>query len=591
MTREGTWVDRWVREHYAALMIQDTVGLTIESDPVRVRVVTSALGFSYYELPDGRRFPVPVDPREPMATWDYSDYPEDRRAEQMAVNVRHVTVPVADFVQQAIDAVGTEETAGDIARQVIARHLGEEAVEGLEDEDISVRVEYQNGGVVRVYETPDGESVTEPIYGVGFGSPSIVPMEEGAMAELERFEWTIRNLDPALSAWNPLTGSEPVLCRVCGRTSDPRSGKVLEHLDRYPCTPMVGEASTEGGTNQVLDTVLLKSFSLREEMAAERDELTPDEILALSVRAYQDSGMKWTSLPQGPVRECHSCMALSPAPGWAVHHTWHQCADTEDYVVTELDPATVTVAAAHLPGARSLVDPEWHHLDSGWWVAPEGTEGPAWAETYHGSMALPAVAKLAITPSPRTPVRLSEADREQSRSTANTLTRMAAYFRRLDRPEILHGITALTQAMATAVDQSWRALEAMHAEDEGSLLHASLGVTEECVVCEYRPGATPTDWRRGSLATHLHARQADLPGRRLRLRTVRLILDELIRLEGEGISLHDVYSLSRLAMERVNRVILFDSDPRNRGLAEVSISDVAQVIRVYTEYRADGGTL
>lgn len=563
------WALRWMRENYAALLITE--------DPTRVRLVTNPHddGLSYYQLPDGRRFPVPTDPR----TLIWSDHPEDqgvlpRRAEQMI----------------DVNGVASAQTANDYARRLISEHLGQDAVDGFEEADISTRLEYgPDGGVVQVYETPDGESVTVPIYGVGFRSdPEAAPLEEGAMQELARFEWTIQNLDPADSAWNPVTGLEPVLCRVCGNSSDPRTGKVLEHRDRYPCTPRVETATPDGGTTQVRDLVLLRSANMREELAATRDELTPEEVLEVSVRAFVDAGFRGIqNVPAGPVRECLRCLAISQAPGWVTQHGDHRCAGSDGYVVAVVDPNELDVAAIHLPGAKSITDPAWVHLEAGWWVALEGTPDPGWAETYHEAVPLLKVAHWAIKPTDLTPVRLTGPDREHSRDMAGHLTQLAEYFRMLDRPETVHGITTLTQAIGTAVRQSWDALQALHGEDGGNLIHAGLGTTTRCPLCSPRDSEA-TERRMERLAETVHARMAgEVQTRTLTVREVWVILDHLLAYrawEDPGAS---YFTLAEVVANQIN----------NRHLVrqvtgvqrQIFTADVASVVRSYRRHLAAGG--
>jgi hypothetical protein len=598
----NSWVDRWVAEHYAALLDQETVGLTIESNPVRLRVVTSALGLSYYELPDGRRFPVPI---QPEARW-YFPETEDGRAEEMSTQRREVVVPVSDLIQRAIarspDGQMTYTSAGSVAREVLARHLGPEAVEDLEEEDISVRVESQDGQVVRVFETPDGESVTQPIYGIGFSDPSddpeVSPFTRHRSEHMrdyrdaQAFDHIVRTQDPALSAWNPVTGLEPVLCRVCGQSSDPRRGKILEHRSGYPCAPVTERATPEGATSRVLDLVLLASANMREDPAAERTELTPWEVLEISVRAYRDAGMKGTNLARGDVRECQYCLALSPRPGWPIQHDDSHCSANHGYVVCRLDPEETMVAARHIPGARYMSDPDWHLLGGGWWVALEGTEGPGEAETYVDSIPLADVAEKALAPTDTTPVRLTAEDRAQSRGVAETLSRMTQYFQALDRPETLHGIVALTQAITTAVEQCWTALEGFHDEDHGGLLHAALGTGETCPVCEGRDfaGQAP-EWMMQNLAQAIHLALSRESGTVVHIRVVQVILNHLTYHRRRGEDFSDVYRVASKIRAAVNRGILWSHDPRDRGHREVTIVDISRVATAYARYIAEGGPL
>ena len=581
MTSEGTtWVQQWLARYYR--------DLTIWYDPQRIRLVTADDGMgvsvNYYELPDGRRLPIPTDPR----LWSFSDYPEDqpRRAEQM-ITRREPDGSTTELADWSLAGIGTQETAGDFALQLLSRALGPEAVAGLEGEDISVRLETQDGQVVRIYETPDGESVTRPVGDMFDAAP-----EEGAMEELERFVWTIKNLDPAESAWNPVTGLEPVLCRVCGNSSDPRSGKALTHPDRYPCTPRVEPAEGDGHTTQVRDTVLLRSANMREVEVTHRTELQPWEVLSISVRAYANAGFRQDSVPFGDVRECPLCLAVSHTPTWPVQHDDARCSAKEGYVVAGLDPRELDVAACHVPGARSITDPEWYHLNAGWWVAMPGTPGPEWADTYVEEEPLPKVSGWAYKPSDLTPVRLTAADREQSQGVAQTLARMARYFRLLDRPETVHGITALTQAIATAVEQSWNALEALHNEDDGTVLHAAVGLSEACPVCEHRarPAGAP-EWLMDNLASTLHARMVTEPGRRLNLRQVRIILDHLAHLRRRGQFTEDAYRMATTVVHQVNHHFLVSPDPRDRGQGRVFIADVGVVAREYARYIREGGPL
>lgn len=410
--------------------------------------------------------------------------------------------------------------------------------------------------------------------------------QAGTLEELEHFRWIIEHCDPAPSAWNPVTGLEPVLCRVCGQSSDPRIGRVLTHRPGFECAPVDQEplSGAEGGP--VRDTVLLKSATMRETALPPRQGLQPHEILEISVRAFQDG-----QRGGGAIRECTYCLGLSPHPTWPVRHAEHACSTPTDAPpdtvhVADVDPASLYVAAMHLPGARSITDPDWYYLDGGWWVAPEGTKGPGWAGYWSASDPLAEVALVARRPQPSTVVRLTAKDRRQSSEVAAKLDRLADYFRALDRPETLHAVAALTQTMAAAVTQTWQTLRNAHFTDDGVTLHEALGGQEHCPVCVAEATSPATEQEEEYLAETIQARMANDGARRLPVKVVWVILREANRAQ---ITLNQIdghpFSVAVRVADRANARV--GSYPDLRGWV-VSTADASRVLQAYRWHIVDG---